>query len=125
MKIHHIGIACKDIEKAISDYKHLYSIKSISDIVFDPLQQASLVYIETEHGHNIEFISGSKVDGLVEKGISYYHLCYEVKDLEASVNNFVSKGAMVVSEPKEAILFNNRRVAFLYTNTGLIELLED
>ena len=32
--------------------------------------------------------------------------------------------SFLVSEPKEAILFKNKKVAFLMTNIGLMELVE-
>ena len=35
------------------------------------------------------------------------------------------RGGVLVSEPKPAVLFGGRRVAFLYTRIGLIELLEE
>ena len=70
---------------------------------------------------NIELVSGEMVKDLVKKKITYYHICYEVKNIQKSIDSF--KNSILISPPKEAILFNNKKVAFLYTPIGLIELL--
>ena len=40
------------------------------------------------------------------------------------IDDFVANGAMLVSSPKPAKLFNMKKVVFLYTTYGIIELLE-
>ena len=124
MNFHHIGVACKSIENEIETIKKIHSISSISDIVYDIEQDANLCLIKTNNGINIELISGGIVRNILKKRIQYYHICFEVNDLINEINRFVSCGAIVISEPKKAILFNNLKVAFLYTSYGLVELLE-
>lgn len=123
MKIHHVGIACKKIERAIVDYKKFFNIIEETPIVFDELQNAYLCMLKTDTGLNVEFIAGEQVSNL-GKGVSYYHLCYTVENLEKTIAEFENKGAVVVSSPKPAILFGGKRVAFLLIRSGLIELLE-
>jgi len=125
MKFHHIGIATKNIEKALTDYKSMHDVIYSSDIIYDEEQESYLAYVETNENVNIEFISGDKVKNLIEKGITFYHLCYTVDDLDASISSLRTSGAVLVSPPKPAILFGMRKVAFLYTPNGLVELLED
>ena len=124
MKIHHIGIACQNIEEGIEEFKKYHNIISQSEIVSDELQNAKLCIVTTDIGLNFEFISGNQVARLLKKGMSYYHLCYEVDNIDSTVADYLSKGAIMVSESKPAILFNNRRVSFLYLSYGLIELVE-
>lgn len=124
MRIHHVGIICKNIEKSVIDYKKNFEVIDTSDIVYDPLQDARLCMIKTSTGLDVEFISGNQVENLKKRGVNYYHLCYEVDDLEVAIARFESNGAVIVSQPKPAILFKNRRVAFLMLNSGLIELVE-
>ena len=124
MKIHHIGIACTDIQEAITEFAHYHTIIRKSEIVFDALQNASLCLVCTDTGLNIEFIAGEQVARLIKKGVTYYHLCYEVDSLEDTITDFLSKGAMMISEPKPAKLFNGKRVAFLFLSYGLVELVE-
>lgn len=125
MKIHHVGIVCKNIERAIKAYKRLFNVVEQSEVVYDELQKASLCLLRTDTGLDVEFISGEQVTNLVKAKITYYHLCYEVSCLEDEIDRFLNGGAVMVSEPKPAILFAQKRVAFLMTSTGLIELVEE
>ena len=124
MKIHHIGIACQNIEEGIEEFKKYHNIISQSEIVSDELQNAKLCIVTTDIGINFEFISGDQVSRLLKKGISYYHVCYEVESFDLTIKDFLSKGAVMISAPKPAILFNDRKVSFLYLSYGIVELLE-
>ena len=54
-----------------------------------------------------------------------YHICYEVNSIENIKELFSDNRAICVSEPKPAILFNNRLVSFYYIkNVGLFEVLQ-
>lgn len=125
LKIHHVGIVCKKIEKAVRDYKAIYNVVEESPIVHDELQKADLCILKTDTGLDVEFISGEQVANLLKEKISYYHLCYSVGNLENAISHFEENGCLVISEPKPAILFGGKRVAFLMTSTGLIELVEE
>lgn len=57
--------------------------------------------------------------------IDYYHICYEVANIEEKLEKICSNGGVQISEVKLAILFNNRRVVFLKVDYGVIELLEE
>ena len=58
----------------------------------------------------------------IKKNITYYHVCYEVDNLQEAMTSF--KNSIVISNPVKAILFDNRKVAFLLTPIGIVELLE-
>lgn len=125
MKFHHIGIATEDIEKLISKLKKYFDIQEISDIIYDPKQDAKLCMLTTNDNLKIELISGEVVKNLVRKRQFLYHTCYTVKNLEDMISQLVLDGAILVREAREAVLFNNRKVAFLSSDIGLIELLEE
>ncbi len=125
MKIHHVGIVCQDISEALKEFELFHPIIKKSEVIHDPLQNAFLCMVTSNTGLEYEFISGEQVQRLSKKGISYYHLCYEVANLEESINTAVENGAIMISEPKPAILFQNKRVAFLHFSYGLVELLEE
>lgn len=125
MKIHHVGIVCKKIDKAIKDYGRLFEIVEQSPVVYDELQKAELCMVKTNTGLNVEFISGEQVEGLLKQKVSYYHLCYSVSNIEAEIARFEENGALTISTPKPAILFDGKRVAFMLTKTGLIEFVEE
>ena len=121
MKFHHIGIATKNIEKTLEWLKNQFQIVNISEKVYDENQDAFLIMVETVDV-NIELVSGNIVEKFIRKNITYYHMCYEVNDLNEAIENF--KNSILISKPTEAILFNNRKVAFLMTPIGIVELLE-
>lgn len=125
LKIHHVGIVCKNIEKAVRDYRALYNVIYESEIVYDELQHANLCILKTDTGLDVEFISGEQVANLLKGKITYYHLCYSVDKLEEAISHFENNGGLVVSDPKPAVLFGGKRVAFIITRTGLIELVEN
>ena len=121
MKFHHIGIATKNIEKTLEWVSEHFQIINISDKVYDANQDAYLQMIETIDV-NIELVSGNIVEKLIKKNITYYHVCYEVDNLQEAMTSF--KNSIVISNPVKAILFDNRKVAFLFTPIGIVELLE-
>ncbi len=124
MKFHHLGIACEKIADAQEYVEKLFDIEKISDVIYDPLQEADLCMITTVDHLNIELIQGKPVLRLVKKGQFLYHTCYEVEDLDATIEELCQLGSIVISEAKEAVLFGGCRVAFLSSQLGLIELLE-
>ncbi len=124
MKFHHIGIATKDIESLIKKLTKQLDIKKVSEIIYDSNQEANLCMLTTGDDLKIELISGKVVQNLVKKRQFLYHTCYLVKNIEQKIEELVSEGALLVREPREAVLFNNRKVAFLMWDLGLIEILE-
>lgn len=123
-KVHHIGIACQDIQQGIKFVEDTYEVTATSAVVYDPFQDAHLCMLETAHGIGIELVSGPQVQGLIQQSVILYHTCFEVTDFEAEIEVYRAQGCMLVLPPKPAILFDNRRVCFLQTPIGLVELLE-
>ena len=121
MTFHHIGIATKDITKSFKFIKDNFNIIKKTEVIYDKNQDAYVQLITTDD-NQIELVSGKQVENLIDKNITYYHICYEVDNIEESIKNF--SNALLVSPPKEAILFDNRKVAVLLTPIGLVELLE-
>jgi hypothetical protein len=62
----------------------------------------------------------------LQRGGGLYHLCFEVDDLDGTLQRLRATGAvMVVCDPVPAPAINNRRVAFVVTeNRDLIEFVE-
>ena len=58
------------------------------------------------------------------KNIPFYHICFEVIDIEKKINFFEEEGGIIISAPAPAVLFNGRKVSFIYTEIGIVELLE-
>lgn len=125
LKFHHNGYACENIEAGIEYVKEIYDVTDIGEIVFDEYQDARVCLVKTNNKIDIELVAGNQVKSLLNRGISLYHVCYEVTDFWLMMEKFIAKGAVVISEAKPAPLFNHRLVAFLNTHLGLVELLEE
>lgn len=124
MKLHHIGIACEDIDRMCTIINNTIGIKHKGKIVYDKEQDANLCMIRTMYEDRIELISGNKVNNLVKKQQYLYHTCFIVEDLSKSIEQMAQNGAFILSSPKPAILFDYKKVAFLVTSLGIVELLE-
>ncbi len=134
MKIHHIGYFVRDIKKAVDNFNHL-GFKPTSEVVFDEKRVCDISFI-SNGGYVIELIQPkdktSYVYSLSKKyKNSPYHICYEVNNLEKSIDELCSYGYKLVQVPSTAPAISmlspgvSARVAFLYNlNLGLIELVD-
>ena len=128
IKFHHFGIACKDILKTGTLYKEM--VYEVGETVFDPLQNVNICFLTHPTMPLVELLSPidetSPVVQILNKvGVTPYHTCYEVDDLEEAIKRFRKQRYVVVAKPKNACAIENRRVSFLYNpDMGLIELVE-
>lgn len=125
MKLHHIGIATEDIEKTKEYCKKVYKVINETEIVYDEKQTSNLCMLTLEDGSMIELIQGERVNSFVEKKQYIYHLCYQVEDIVDKIREFRENGGIIMSQPKPAVLFGGKEVAFVYTQIGIIELLQE
>lgn len=128
LTFHHIGIACRDIAKTQAFYLGLGY--TASPVVEDPLQHVRISFLEKEGAPRIELLEplddqSPVARTLATSGVSPYHMCYEVQDIEAAVNHLRGQRFLLVNGPVPACAMGDRRIAFLFQkNTGLIELVE-
>lgn len=128
IRFHHFGIACKDIDKTSECYRAIGY--EVGDVVFDSLQNVNICFLTHPTMPLVELLSpvdkNSPVVQILDKvGVTPYHTCYEVNDLDGAIKTFRKQRYVVVAKPKEACAIENRRVSFLYNpDMGLIELVE-
>ena len=128
LTFHHIGIACRDIAKTQAFY--LGQGYAASPVVEDPLQHVRISFLEKEGAPRIELLEplddqSPVARTLATSGVSPYHMCYEVQDIESAVNHLRGQRFLLVNGPVPACAMGDRRIAFLFQkNTGLIELVE-
>jgi methylmalonyl-CoA/ethylmalonyl-CoA epimerase len=111
-KFHHIGIITNKIKESGSK-------------IYDPIQKVNVIFVNMG-GLNIEFIeptsNDSPIIGLLKRGTKIAHICYEVDDLEVTLQN--CPGFIKISGPTYAVAFN-RNIAWLFHKEyGLIELID-
>ena len=131
MKLHHVGIVVDDIESGIQRYRALFGFNPVTEVVDDPIQKVSVVLLSGPEADSvpIELIApltdDSPVSNILKGNVRLYHLCFLVEDIEEALKNFRSHGAIIISGPVPADLFEGKRIAFVYTpDKFVVELLE-
>ncbi|MFQ5603404.1 MAG: VOC family protein [bacterium] len=131
IELHHIGIATDNAQQEAQMWSEIYPNPVLSALIHDPVQRVNLIFLSSETGRQVslEFVEpankDSPVNNLIKKGGGFYHLCYEVNDLEAALVAVKKNGALILQNPVNAAAFDGRRIAWFYTrNRRLIEYLE-
>ncbi|MDR0823125.1 MAG: VOC family protein [Endomicrobium sp.] len=128
MKIHHIGYLVKEIDKAIEEFKKLGFIITIEKC-FDGNYIADFAFLQKD-GYCVELIcpvnDKSPIYGLMKKHKnSPYHICYEVDNIEQTINDLIKQGYLLFKEIFSVSVLNNKRFSFLMnSHIGMIELTE-
>lgn len=131
MKLHHVGIVTDNIESGIQHHKALFGFDPITEVVDDPIQKVSVVLLSGPEADSvpIELIAplsdDSPVSKILKGNTRLYHLCFLVENIEETLRNFRSHGAIIISGPVPAKLYEGKRIAFVYTpDKYVVELLE-
>lgn len=120
MKIHHIGIIVKDIEKNIIIYEKLGYIK-ISDIILDTNQNIKIVFIKNDASSQIlELIESlDETSSIYHFKDGYHHICYEAYPKENFIHEFKKlKIGKIFTNPIKALAIDNRDVIFACLQNG-------
>ncbi|NOQ75804.1 MAG: methylmalonyl-CoA epimerase [Crocinitomix sp.] len=130
MKLEHIGIAVKDIEKsnelfaALFDEPH-YKMESVES---EGVKTSFFKVGESK----IELLEATNADSPIakfieKKGEGIHHMAFEVNDIDAEIKRLSERGfTLIHKEAKDGA--DNKRIAFLHpksTNGVLIELCEE
>lgn len=127
-KFHHIGIAVKNIDMTVAVYEKGGYAKS--NIIFDPIQNVNICWLTKEGMPTVELLAPvndhSPVCNVLEKnGVSPYHICYVVDNIDQAIADLRKQKYVMVSKPAVAVAIHNCKVAFLHNrHVGLIELVE-
>lgn len=131
MRLHHIGIVTDDMDSGIRRHEALFNLHPITPVVNDPRQKVAVVLLATpkEEGAAIELImplaEDSPVSNVLKKETHLYHVCFVVDDIEEALSKARKEGAIIVSQPVQAQLYDGKRIAFIYTRDRyLVEFLE-
>ena len=127
-KFHHIGVAVNDIDATASLY--LSAGYERTDTVYDPVQNVYICFLTKEGMPMLELVSpydeSSPIfETLRKNGVTPYHICYEVWDLDETVKKLRKIRYVATTVPVPAVAFGGCKVCFLYhKKVGLIELVE-
>jgi len=130
MRIHHVAYVTDNLEKKSAQLAALLQLRPAGSPVIDPVQGVRIQFMDSADGGLVELLEphGEKSPVLrhLRQGGGLYHICYEVDDLDGTIQRIRDSGdAMVVCEPVAAPAIAGRRVAFVVTeDRDLIEFVE-
>jgi methylmalonyl-CoA/ethylmalonyl-CoA epimerase len=137
LKLEHIGIAVKDLQKSIELFEKLLNSPcyKTEEVESEKVQTAFFKKGETK----IELVASNQSDGgenrqtgvidkfIEKKGEGLHHIAFDVADIHAEMKRLVAEGFTLLNEtPKKGA--DNKLVCFLHpkgTNGVLIELCQE
>ena len=130
MKLHHIGIIVKDIQKSLGELGKYFEFEETIIPTLVKSQKVNVCFLKSSDVY-IELIepidADSPVKSMAESGGGFHHLCFEVDDIFEEIKKAENNGARIIVEPIEG--FEGRLIAFILldmknTNCNLIEFAE-
>ena len=128
-RVHHLGIAVRDLEATIAFYRETFGVTEWERI---SMPERSMDVAVCKLGDTLlELITPTSEQAafarfLAERGEGLHHVAYEVSDLEAALRELESRGLRLVDQHGRPGI-HNTTVAFLHpkaTFGTLVELVE-
>ncbi len=115
-KINHIGIAVKNLEESMKFYRNQlgFTFNGVDEVASQKVKVAFFKIGET----NIELVQATSEDSPIAKYLEknregIHHICYEVEDINAALDNLKSKGVKLIdNEPRDGA--HGTKVAFVH-----------
>lgn len=131
-RFHHMALAVNDIAESTAALTACGF--TVSPEFPDTTDEGIGVHLRflVPHGGGplLELVAGigtkSPVSEVLQKsGVTLYHMCFEVPDIDLAARQLRAHGYLVVSKRIPAKAFNGRSIQFLYhVHAGLVELLQ-
>ena len=127
-KIDHIAIVVRSIEEALPTYEGALGLE-LTEVEEMPEQAVKIAFLPVGESE-IELVEPLTTDSgvarfLEKRGEGLHHICLEVEDIEAALQDLAAKGVRLIDEqPRQGA---HGRVAFLHPKSAhgvLIELIE-
>lgn len=125
-KLDHIGYLTGSIPETSKVFEILGY--AVGNIVNDDTQQTKICFLKKEGEPAIELVEpyeGNKTmqKMLAKRGVTPYHMCYEVEDIYAEFEELIDKNWTALFKPVEASAFDNRKICYFWNSEiGFIEL---
>jgi methylmalonyl-CoA/ethylmalonyl-CoA epimerase len=129
LRLHHVGYVVKQIDQLTETYVQRYGYETSTPVIHDPLQTAYVRFLRLPGDQSyLEFVApdgpDSKLATATKRG-GLNHLCYSCGSIEESIKELENTGMRLISEPKIAAAFGDRRICWLVGEDPLpIELVE-
>jgi methylmalonyl-CoA/ethylmalonyl-CoA epimerase len=121
-RIDHIGIAVKDLDRAVELYKNIFGFELIG--VEDVPSQKVRVAKFNINGIHIEFLEPMSEDSPIykyieKKGEGIHHIAYFTDDIEEELDKLKEKGIKLINEkPTEGS--SGSMIAFVHPKSSII-----
>ena len=125
-KIDHVGYLTGDIEKSTKLFEQL-GYQRLGEVYKEEIQKTRLCYLEKDNEVKIELVEPFEDNApmlrmLKIRGVSPYHICYEVDDIYQEVEKFNKEGWVSLFAPVKSPAADNRLISYLYKKgIGYIE----
>lgn len=133
MKLHHIGIAVKELEAACSFFENIFckqfsepEIVDSQKVMVSYAGAIELIQATQEQAPLYPMLKHPILNFIEKNGEGLHHLCFEVEDMDAALNKLNSEGIQTLTE-KPQLGSSNSRIIFInpkFCNGLLIELKE-
>ena len=125
---HHIGVACFNIDKTAEIYVGAGYMRT--ETIVDPLQNVKVCVLTKDSMPTVELLAPvdekSPICNILQKsGVSPYHTCYKVPNIEQAIKDLRTIKFMPVSKPKMSNVFNSKVCFLFHKDIGLIEIIEN
>ncbi len=124
---HHVGLACRRIGDETACIAAL-GYEPETEVIDDPIQKVSVQFF-VGAGPRIELIAplapDSPISAFLKRGTKFYHLAYEVADLDGAIRELGNHGFRPTGPTEPAAAFGMRRIVFVMAASGtLLEFIE-
>jgi|SRR5271165_3439144 len=123
---HHLGVACRELDGEERAFASLGYRREAADF-YDPIQGVHGRFL-IGGGPRLELLRNHTEPGVLSawlrKGVRFYHVAYEVDDIERHAAMLAAAGAKQVVAPVPAVAFGGRLISFqMLPNVTLLELI--
>lgn len=128
MRLHHIGIAVKELEEAIERFRALGLKETARGIVEEFKVAVSMMAVGEAKLEFLQPLGESPMQRFLEKrGEGLHHIAFAVKDINKSLSTLQAQGVELI-DLAPRVGFGGHRVAFLHPKSFggvLVELVEE
>ena len=125
-KIDHIGYPTGDIAATAKAFEKLGY--QMGEIVNDDTQRTRICFLTKANEVRVELVEPYEDNRtmrkmLTKQGVSPYHTCYEVDDVDREYEQLIQEDWVALFKPVAAPAFGNRKICYFWNaEIGFIEL---
>ena len=129
INIHHIGIAVRDLDVALDEYRRQYNVEPVHrEVVESQGVEEAMIAVGGSHVQLLAPLSPDSPVGkyVAARGEGMHHVAYAVADIEAALDHLRSEGVRLIDE-EPRVGGGGHRIAFVHPKAlagTLIELVE-